>query len=169
MQREVQIVISVISRVLGWTLGLAIAGALSIVITPGTIISFLRGRRYVWLEYGRWMLTGVFLGMFIYELRNLGFHWQELYFLPILGMLSLAGRGLKQIRSNSPWQWLAWTPRLTRQSFQVDIATAQGMKLVRGSRVVHVTAPRSRKSSAGLLCWGGISISGRSRSPARIF
>lgn len=105
MQREGQAVISVISGVLGWTLGLAIAGAVSIVITPGTILSFLRGRRYIWWEYARWALTGVLLGMFVYELRNLGFHWQELYFLPVLGAVNLMGRGLKQVPSTSPWRW----------------------------------------------------------------
>jgi hypothetical protein len=40
----------------------------------------------------------------------------------------------------------------------MDVATAQGMKLVRGSQLVRMTAPSSDKSSSGLLCWSGISI-----------
>ena len=83
MQRDWQIIFSVLSKLLGWILGLAIAGVFSIALTPGTIISFFRGWRFIWWEYARWAVTGVFLGVF--ELRNIGFHWQELYFLPILG------------------------------------------------------------------------------------
>jgi hypothetical protein len=157
MQRDWQIIFSVLSKLLGWTLGLAIAGVFSIALMPGTIISFFRGRRFIWWEYARSALTGAFLAVFVYELRNVGFHWQELYFLPILGAVSLAGRGLSQIRSDSPWRWLAWTPKLTGRSFHVDVAASQGMKLLRGSRLVHVTAPRIR-TDAGLIHWGGVSI-----------
>jgi hypothetical protein len=158
MQRDWQILISVLSKILGWTLRLAIAGLFSIALTPWTMIWFFRGRRYIWWEYARWVLTGVFLGVFVYKLRNLGFHWQELYFLPILGAVSLTGRGLSQIRPDSPWRWLAWAPKLTGQSFHVDVAAAQGVKLLRGSRLVRVTAPRDRRSDDGLIHWGGISI-----------
>jgi type IV secretory pathway TraG/TraD family ATPase VirD4 len=158
MQRDLQILISVVSKLLGWTLGLAVAGVFSIVLTPGIIVSFIRGRRFIWWEYARWVLTGGLLGVFVYELRNTGFHWRELYFLPILGAANLAGRGLSQIRTDSPWRWLAWTPRLTGNSFHVDVAGSQGMKLLRGSRLVHVTAAGSRKAEGEFIHWGGVSI-----------
>jgi hypothetical protein len=91
------------------------------------------------LEYVRWVLIGIFLGIFVYELRELGFHWRELYFLPLLGAVNLVGQGLNQIHVASPWRWLVWTPKLTRRGLQTDVAAAQRMKLVRGSRLVRVT------------------------------
>jgi len=81
MQRDWQVLVGILSRILGWTLGLAIAGCFSMVLIPAAVYWFFRGRRYIWWEYARWALTGVLLAGFLYQVRTLGFHWQELYFL----------------------------------------------------------------------------------------
>jgi hypothetical protein len=66
--------------------------------------------------YARWAVTGVFLGVFVYELWDSGFHWQELYFLPILGAAQSRWQGLIP----DPGRW---------PSFHVDVAESRGMKL----------------------------------------
>jgi hypothetical protein len=156
--RDLQAFISIIGRVVGWSLGLAVIGCFSIVLIPTTMLSFARGQRYIWWEYVRWILTAVFLASFIYELQKFGFRWQELYFLPILGAVTLAGHGLSQLRPESPWRWLAWAPKLTKHSFHIDVVSSQGMRFLRGSRLVHVTAPQTPRRDEGLIHWGGVSI-----------
>jgi hypothetical protein len=102
MQRDSQALISVASRILGWTLVLAIAGVFSIIVMPCAIVVLSGTGTSQGVLAGRSQARLVVV--FVYKLRAFGFQSQDLYFLPILRLVGIAARGPSQIRADRPWR-----------------------------------------------------------------
>jgi hypothetical protein len=136
--RALEMLTFVVATVLGWALKHVLCGIAAGLLLPLRIYAFLRGQRFVWLEYVLWAVICAAWGRLIYDICLERLRPVHVVYAFAIGVTFAAVDALNNIPYNSPFRWLAWTPSLGVDVMYVDAAVARGFSVVRGSSLVHV-------------------------------
>src|SRR6266536_2866220 len=157
--RALEMLTFVVATVLGWALKHVLCGIAAGLLLPLRICAFLRGNRFVWLEYVLWAVICAAWGRFIYDICLERLRPFQLVYAFAIGVTFAAVDALDNIPHGSPFRWLAWTPALGVEVMYMDAAVARGFSVVRGSSLVHVRRKKGRTAAAAyIVTFGGIGV-----------